>query len=82
MRYARVHEGEKKAWRTSSKKRQRKTERQRVRARENRRDEKGRRAKIGRRLWLWTTDHQQGLAHGPDHRRDLVGRTDLARCTR
>ena len=29
-----------------------------------------------RRLWLWTTDHQRGLAYGPDHRRDLVGRTD------
>lgn len=28
-----------------------------------------------RRLWLWTNDHQPGLARGPDHRRDLVGRT-------
>ena len=29
-----------------------------------------------RRLWLWTSDHQRGLARGPDHRCDLVGRTD------
>lgn len=54
-------------------------EREREKQRGNRQDEKRRRAKIGRRLWLWTTDHQRGLAHGPDHRRDLVGRTDLAR---
>lgn len=44
MRYARVHEREKNAWRTSSKKR----EREREKWRENRRDGKGRRAKIGR----------------------------------
>lgn len=29
-----------------------------------------------KRLWLWTTDYQRGLAYGPDHRCDLVGRTD------
>lgn len=38
--------------------------------------ERRKESEIEKRLWLWTTDYQRGLAYGPDHRCDLVGRTN------
>lgn len=78
MRYARGCTRERKTWRISSKKKDKERK-------GGGRDKGGsgigetkreKESEIRRRLWLWTTDHQRGLAYGLDHRRDLVGRTD------
>lgn len=77
MRYAQGCMREKKIWRTSSKKKDKEREEEGDKGGIGTRiGEREKESGIRRRLWLWTTDHQRGLAYGPDHRRDLVGRTD------